>query len=208
MPSAIAVFPTPASPTRMAAREDLQHAPNLLVAADHRVELAAARLLIQVYGIFAQRVELLRSRLRIDRRSLAEDPNRLHELLLRGSGPLQQIGRLPPLGHEGQQQVLDRGILVAELLREVDGPLDHLRAVVREIGLAAGTRHARQRGDGPGDLLLYAAHVHADAAQQESSQRILLAQQDPEQMQRLHSLLAVLLRRGYRTLQRLLRLDG
>ena len=41
-----------------AARQHLDHAADLLIAADHRVQLAAPRLLGQVLGVFLERLEL------------------------------------------------------------------------------------------------------------------------------------------------------
>ena len=65
-PSTIAVLPTPGSPISTgivlgAARQHLDGAADFLVAADHRIELAVARGLGQVAGVFLQRV-ILRSR--------------------------------------------------------------------------------------------------------------------------------------------------
>ena len=190
-----------------APRKDLQHAADLLVTPDDRVEFSRARLLVEVDGILAQRVELLRRGLRIDRGPLAEGADRLDELLLRRSGPLEQVGGRTALGHQAQQQVLDRGILVAEGLREIHGALHDARSVLREELLAAPF-DPRQRHHGTGGLLAQAAHVHADASQKERPERIVLADEDAQQMERLDSLLSALPGQGKRRLQRLLRLDG
>ena len=190
------------------AREDLQHPADLLVTADHRVELSGTRLLVEVDGILAQRVELLRGGLRIDRRPLAEGADRLDELLLGGSGPLEQVGGLTALGEKPQQQVLDRGILVAEGPREIDRTLDHARCVLREVLLAVASLDPRQRTHAALHLVAQPAHVHADTSQKERRERIVLADQDAQQMERLDSLLPALPRQIERCLQRLLRLDG
>ena len=60
-PSTIAVLPTPGSPIStglflVPARQHLDGAADLLVAADHRIELAVARSLGEVAGIFLERV--------------------------------------------------------------------------------------------------------------------------------------------------------
>ena len=190
-----------------APRQDLQHAANLLVTADHRVELARPSLLVQVDGVFAQRVELLLGGLRIDRRPLAEGADRLDQLLLRRAVAFQNVGSRPALGHEGQQQVLDRSVLVAEILREVHGALDHLRRILRKE-LVAATLDPRQRTHGTLRLVAQRTHVHTDTPQQERRQRIVLTDEDAQQVERLDSLLSPLPRKGERCLQRLLRFDG
>ena len=42
------------------ARENLQHSANLLIAANYGIELATASLLVEIYGVFTERIELLR----------------------------------------------------------------------------------------------------------------------------------------------------
>ena len=76
-PSTMAVLPTPGSPISTgivlgAALQHLDHAADLLVAADHRVELAVARALGEVDGVFLQRLALafgVRRRARSRRRA-------------------------------------------------------------------------------------------------------------------------------------------
>ena len=190
-----------------APRKDLQHAADLLVTPDDRVEFSRARLLVEVDGILAQRVELLLGGLRIDRRTLAEGADRLDQLLFRRAAAFEDVGGLPALGHEGQQQVFDGGVFVAEILREVHGALDRLRGVLRKELLAAAL-DARQRRHGPADLVAQRTYIHSHAPQQERRERIVLADQHREQVERFDSLLSPLPRQRERRLQRLLRLDG
>ena len=190
-----------------APRKDLQHAADLLVTPDDRVEFSRARLLVEVDGILAQRVELLLGGLRIDRRTLAEGADRLNQLLFRRAAAFEDVGGLPALGHEGQQQVFDGGVFVAEILREVHGALDRLRGVLRKELLAAAL-DARQRRHGPADLVAQRTYIHSHAPQQERRERIVLADQHREQVERFDSLLSPLPRQRERRLQRLLRLDG
>ena len=185
----------------------MQHAADLLVTPDDRVEFSRARLLVEVDGILAQRVELLLGGLRIDRRTLAEGADRLNQLLFRRAAAFEDVGGLPALGHEGQQQVFDGGVFVAEILREVHGALDRLRGVLRKELLAAAL-DARQRRHGPADLVAQRTYIHSHAPQQERRERIVLADQHREQVERFDSLLSPLPRQRERRLQRLLRLDG
>ena len=178
-----------------------------LVTADHRIEFARTGLFVEVDGILAQRIELLLGGLRIDRRTLAEGADRLNQLLFRRAAALEDVGGLPALGHEGQQQVFDGGVFVAEILREVHGPLDRLRGLLCEELLAAAF-DARQRRHGPADLVAQRTYIHSHAPQQERRERIVLADQHREQVERFDSLLSPLPRQRERRLQRLLRLDG
>ena len=191
-----------------AARENLQHAPDLLVAADHRIELARTRLFIEVDGVLAQRVELLRRGLRIDGRSLAEGADRLDQLLLGRPRTLQQIGRCAALGDQSEQQVLDRRVLVAEGLGEVHRTLDDARGILREILFAVAARHLRQRTHGTVGLVAQAAHVDPHTSQQERAERVIVVHEHREHVHRLDGLLPALLRQRIGRLQRLLCLDG
>ena len=189
------------------ARKNLQHAANLLVTPDNGVELARTSLLVEVDGVLTQCVELLRGGLRVDRRPLAEGADSLDELLLRCAVALEQLGDLTALGHERQQQVLDRRILVAEILREIDGALYDLRRILREILLTAAL-HPREGTQQTGRLLAQHLDIDAHTAQKEGRQRIVLAYQHAQQVHRLHGLLPPLLCKSNCSLQRLLRLDG
>ena len=190
-----------------AARENLQYAPDLLVAADHRIELARTRLFVEVDGIFTQCVELLRRGLRIDGRPLAEGADRLDELLLGSARTFQQVGRRTAFGDQAEQQMFDRRILVAESLCEVHRTLDDARGVLREILFAVSARHLRQRTHGAVGLVAQAAHVDAYAPQQERAECVVVADEHREHVQRLDGLLPALLRQRIGRLQRLLCLD-
>ena len=189
------------------ARKDLQHAPDLLVAADHRIELAVARLLVEVDRVLAQRVELLRRGLRIDGRPLAEGADRFDQLLFGSPRTLQQIGRRTALGDQSEQQVLDRRVLVAEILREVHRTLDDARRILREILLAVAARNLRQRAYGAIGLVTQAAHVDPHTPQQERTERVIVAHEHRKKVHRLHGLLPALLRQRISGLQRLLCFD-
>ena len=140
-------------------------------------------------------------------RPLAEGADSLDELLLRCAVALEQLGDLTALGHERQQQVLDRRILVAEILREIDGALYDLRRILREILLTAAL-HPREGTQQTGRLLAQHLDIDAHTAQKEGRQRIVLAYQHAQQVHRLHGLLPPLLCKSNCSLQRLLRLDG
>jgi hypothetical protein len=100
-PSTMAVLPTPglADQHRVvlgAALEHLHHAADLLVAADHRVELAFARALGEVDGVFLQRLALaFRVRI-VDGLGSAHGLDRVLQGLRIHSGLLRAAGRRRP----------------------------------------------------------------------------------------------------------------
>ena len=185
-------------------REDLQHAADLLVTADHRIEFARTGLFVEVDGILAQRIDLLLGGLRIDRSPFAEGADRLKELLLGGAAALEDVGGLSALGDEPQQQVFDRRVFVAEVPGKVHGALDHLRGVLRKE-LVAAAFDPRQGRDGPAGLVAQAADIHPDTPQEERGERIVLADKHAQNMERLDSLLSALPGKRQCTLQSLLR---
>ena len=185
----------------------MQHTADLLVAPDYGIELAAAGQFVEVERIFAQRIELLRGGLRIDGRTLAERADRLDQLLLGRPGPLEQVGRGTPLGHQSEQQVFHGGVFVAEIAGEVHGPLDHLRAILREKLLTAA-RHAGQRGHGAVRLVAQPPDIDPHAPQQERGERVVLAHEHAQQVHRLDGLVAALFGQRESLLQGLLRLNS
>ena len=137
-----------------ATRENLQDATNLLITPDNGVEFALSCLLIEVDGILAERIPLLRGSRGIDRRTLAEGADSLHQLLLARTLAFEQFGSRTTLCDKGQQEVFDRGIFIAKRLRKIDRTLNRAREVGRKIGFA--TRHLRQMLQGLRNLLLKA----------------------------------------------------
>ncbi len=190
-----------------AAREYLQYATYLLVAADDRIELAAACLFVEVDGIFAQRVELLRVGLRGYRAALAKLPHGGFDLPYRRALLLQQVGGGALLGDERQQQMFDRCVFVVEAAREVYRTLYHARRVARKVGLAVAARDLWQCCEGAVDGRAQRAHVDARLAQQIGRQRIVPGNGGREDVQRFEGLLPRALCRAHGCLQQLLCLD-
>lgn len=212
MPSAMAVLPTPASPTRiglfLVRRERICNTRRISSSrpiTGSSLPERACSLRLTAYlpsasnccsEVCESTVAPLRKIRIASRSSFSVAP-----------AALEDVGRLSAFGHEPQQKVFDRSIFVAEVLGEVHGALDHLRGFLRKELLAAAL-DPRQGADGALGFVAQSAHVHADASQQERGQRIVLADQHREQMERLDSLLSALPRKVERCLQRLLRLDG
>jgi hypothetical protein len=96
------------------AREHLDDAADLLVAADHRVELAAARALGEVGREALQRLVLLLGVLVGDLVRPAHGLERVEHRVAAGAGRAEQRVALGPLGvGEADEQVLGRHVLVA-----------------------------------------------------------------------------------------------
>ena len=99
-----------------AAAQHLDDAANLFVAADHRIELAAARQLGQVLGVFFQRLELAFGILVGDALRAAHGGERLQNGVVRGAERNQRIARRVAFQvRDAQQQVLGRDVLVLEV---------------------------------------------------------------------------------------------
>ena len=97
-----------------APREDLDDPPDLLVAADHRVELAGARLGGQVAAVLLERGVGALGVLRGHALAAAHALERLEDGLAAGRVALEQgLALAADLG-DGEQQVLGRDVLVAE----------------------------------------------------------------------------------------------
>ena len=105
-----------------AAREDLDHAADLLVAADHRVELAGLGLGGQVAAEFLQR---LRRCPRGGRGDLVRAAHLGHRLFQRAAVG-EDVGDAGALVGEREQDVLGRDVLVAELRHLALGLLEDL----------------------------------------------------------------------------------
>ena len=82
-----------------APRQHLNGAADLLVAADHRVELAVARSVGEIAGVLLQRVILVLGARRIGRAAFADVVDRRVEGLRRDAGVGQNLSRLRPLLH-------------------------------------------------------------------------------------------------------------
>ena len=87
-----------------APRQHLDGAADLLVAANDRIELAVARSVGEVAGVFLQRVILVLGARRVGGAALADVVDRRVEGLRRDAGVGQNLGRLRPLLHRQREQ--------------------------------------------------------------------------------------------------------
>ena len=125
-------------------RQDLDRAADLLVAADHRVELAVARRLGEVAGIFLQRVVGVLRRHVVGGAALAERIDRGVESL-RGDARLGEdaAGLAILVESEAEQHPLDGDIAVARLLGHLLGGIEEAHQVARRLRLRGGSADLR-----------------------------------------------------------------
>ena len=156
------------------ARQHLHGAADLLVAADHRIELAGARRLGEVAGVFLQRVIGVLGARRIGGAALAQGLDRRVERLRRHAGLAENAPRLALLLHRHrQQQTLDGDERVAGLLGDSLGGLEHARGGGVEIELAgARALDFRQLGERQLDRGERVARIAAGAVDQAGRQAL------------------------------------
>jgi hypothetical protein len=118
------------------ARQHLDDAADLLVAADHRVELARARGLGEVAGVLLQRVVALLGAGAVRGAALAHLVDRGVQRLRRHAGALQRLAGVGLARRQRQQQLLDGDEGVAGLLRDLLRGVEQPRGLRRQIELA------------------------------------------------------------------------
>ena len=185
------------------ARQHLDGAADFLVAADHRIELAVARRLGQVAGIFLQRVIGVLGRRAVGGAALAQRLDRGIEILRRDAALVQDgPGLAGLLQRERQQQPLDRDETVAGLVGSLFRSVKGAREFRRKINLAgAGARNLRQPVERVFGGFEDGAGIAAGAVDQTAGQPLAVVQQHFQHMQ-CRELLVALAHR-----QRLRRLD-
>src|SRR6266498_1835356 len=129
--------------------EYLDRASNLLVAADHRIDLALARSLGEITGVFFQRVVGAFGRARVGRAALSQRVDRRVEVLRRDADAGQNPPRLAVLlERERKQEPLDRDVAVARLLRDLLRLIENSRQRRRQIDLtSAAARYLGKLGE-------------------------------------------------------------
>ena len=124
-------------------------APDLFVAADHRIEFSRAGGLGEIARIFLQGIICIFSGRIISGAALAEILDRRVESLRGDARALQNLASFSAFFHrQGKQKPLDRDIRVASLLRDLFGTVENARCRGCEIELpGAGALHLRQFGE-------------------------------------------------------------
>jgi len=116
--------------------QNLDGAPDFLVTADHRIELAFARRFGQIAGVLLQSVVALFGRSAVGGATLADGVDRLIERLRRDARVLQNAGRGCAFRHgKRQQQTFSRDEAVTGFGRKVFRRLEQARQFGRQINL-------------------------------------------------------------------------
>ena len=128
--------------------QDLDGAADLLVAADHRVELAVARRLGEVAGIFLQRVVGVLGRGVVGGAALAERVDGGVEALRRDARLREDAAGLGLLlDRQREQHALDRDEAVAGLLGRLLGGVEEAHQLAGRLRLRGGARDLRLLGE-------------------------------------------------------------
>ena len=173
-----------------AARQNLHHAANFLVAADHRIEFAAARQLGQVAPILFDGAKGRFRILRGNAMAAANGGHGLQDGVVRRPVAHEELARGVAVRRgDGQQNVLGRNVVVLQALRFVEGALENFVGSFAQK-LIGDARHLGQALD----LLLDFARERGRRDSQLFKQRrhnaVALRDERPKQMQRLDLLLA------------------
>ena len=167
-----------------AARQHLDGAADFLVAADDRIELAVARGLGQIAGIFLQRVIGVLGRRAVGGAALAQGLDRGIESLRRDAGIGQNLSGFAVLfQREREQQPLDRDETVAGLLARLLGGVEDPRQRRIEIDLAgAAAGNFRPLGQRRLGGCERRARIAAGAVDQTRGEPFRVVEQDFQQM--------------------------
>ena len=193
-----------------AAGQHLDGAADFLVAADHRVELAVARGLGQVAGIFLQRVIGVFGRRAVGGAALAQGFDRRVEVLRRDAALGENASGLAVLlQRQAQQQPLDGDETVAGLFGGLFRGVERARELGGEIDLpGAAAGNLRQLVERVFGGLEDGARIAAGAVDQTAGKALAVVQQHLEQMQRRKLLVAVAHRQRLRRLDKTARTLG
>ena len=175
-----------------AAREDLNRAADLLIAADHRIELAFAGRLGEIAAVFLQRFigafrVLIRHPL-----TAAHGLHRLLELVGIGAGLGEQLLGATIVDRQGEHQVLNGDEAVFVGFTQGIGLVQHLVESLAQVDVVGWGTECSLGGDVGLHLLAQAAHLDAGFLENPARQT-LLGEQGCKQMFTLHLLLALLL---------------
>ncbi len=175
--------------------QDLDGAADLVIAADHRIELAIGRELGHVDGVFLERLALAFGIGRLDRCPAPNRIDRLFQRLAAQAGLTREpagFTRMPALVlGQGQQEHLGGHVLVAALHRRLLGQVEHPAQIPADLHLATGTADLRDLPDRRIDRGFELGGANAGAFQQGTAGPVRLADHGSQQMQGLDVLVAV-----------------
>ncbi len=171
-----------------ASLQHLDGAADLVVAADHRVELALLGPLGQVDRVLLQRLPLLLGVCVGDLLAAAHFVDRALDRALHDTAVPQDLAERPLVLERRKHEQLARDVLVAALLRELVGQVQHLAEVVRKMNLAAGAFHLREVVERLAELRAQPVDVGTGLVEQRAHRAALLVEQRQHQVRGLDEL--------------------
>ncbi len=169
-----------------AARQHLDHAADLVVAADDRIELALARQLGEVAAVFFERLVLRLGILIGDAPAAAHRLQRLQDRVARDARFAQcAAGGVAIARGEAEQQMLRRDVLVLQLICGLEGRFECLAELAPDARLRGAARHARQCGERLVELRFQRIGADAQFLQHRNGGALGLVEQRAQQVQRL-----------------------
>ena len=163
-----------------AAREDLDGAADFLVAADHRVELAAAGTGGEIVGVFLERLAVLLGIGRIDLGTAAHGGDGLFEQLLAATRGLQRLAECALVVERGEEEQLAGDEGVATRLRGLVGEVEQAVEIGRDGDVAIGLADAREALERRAQLAL--EQIRLDAGLFEQGRAAVLIEQCKREM--------------------------
>jgi hypothetical protein len=191
-----------------AALQDLDGAADLVVAADHRVELALAGALGEVEAVFLQRLALAFGFLRADVLAAAHGLDRVFQRLAIQAGFLEQAAALALVLGQGQQEHLRGDELVAGLLRFLVGDVEQVGQVAADADFAAVAFDFGQALQRLASAAFSPPTLAPARCNSEVGRAVVLVEQGQQQVLRLDELLVVADGQALRVGKRLLELGG
>ena len=173
-----------------ASAQNLQHAPNLVIATDNGVEFAAASALVQVDGVFFERLIRGFGTLVFHFRPFAQFGYRLTQGFGVHAGVLQRALHSVFRIDQRQQHIFERHKLVAVLLCQRLGTQQHIVRFAAQIGFAAA--HLGQRRHFAIDNRCQQRLVHHHFSEQKRNHVFAFFDDRFQQMGRFDGLLAIL----------------
>ncbi len=175
-----------------APREHLNGAANLLIAADHGIELALGRRIGEIAGVTLQRIISLLSRGAVRRAPLAQLVYGCVQTRRRNASFRQDLRGVGIFLHRHrEEQPFDGDIAVACLLGDLLGLIENLGQLGRDINLSgAAARHLRHLGKRLLDVGQRIAGTSARTRDQPRGQPFAIIQQNFEEMLRRQALMA------------------
>ena len=167
----------------------LNGAANLIVAPDHRIELARRRALSEVDAVFFQRLAVFLGPGVLDFRAAAHFVDGLLDGRARGAVRLEQAPDLAPILARREHEQFARNELVAALLCQLVGDIQQLVEVIAEQHLAGRTLDLRHPLQSAGQIRTQFRHLDARLLQQRPGGAALLVEQRGQQVHRLDVLI-------------------